>query len=50
MIKSRVKVDETAVKAFNEEQKDWAAWCHICNDMIIGTLAELRNHKECHGK
>jgi len=51
MIKSVVKVDEEAVKAFNEEQKDWTATCRVCGVKLIGTLGEIRKHGElCHGK
>lgn len=50
MIKSTVKVDEVAVKQFNEEQKDWTAHCRICHRSITGTLSDLRNHAACHGK
>lgn len=50
MIKSQIKIDEVAVKAFNEEQKDWTAQCRICYETLTGTLADLRKHKECHGK
>lgn len=48
MIKSRIKVDEAAVKAFNEEQKDWTAVCRVCGVTISGTLVEIRSHT--HGK
>lgn len=50
MIKSRIKVDEAAVKTFNEEQKNWTAKCPICGQLLTGTLAELRMHGEIHGK
>lgn len=48
MRKSRIIVDEEAVKKINEEAHDWQAVCPICSEKLIGTLAELRKHK--HGE
>ena len=51
MIKSQIKVDDEAVKQFNEEQKDWTATCRICGQKLTGTLSEIRAHGvTCHGK
>lgn len=50
MIKSNVKVDEAAVKKYNEEQI-WSAHCKLCGHEITGTLSEIKAHmKKCHGK
>lgn len=43
-IKSRIVVDEIAVKKFNEEQTNWTATCRKCKVELSGTLAEIRGH------
>lgn len=43
-MKVLIKVDEVAVKKFNEEQKDWTAVCRLCKTKITGTLTEIRGH------
>lgn len=43
-MKTLIKVDEAAVKQFNEEQKDWTATCRLCKVKLIGTLTEIRGH------
>lgn len=50
-MKTRIVIDEAVVKKFNEDQKDWTAFCRVCKKEISGSLAELRSHKaNCHGE
>lgn len=44
MKKSRIVVDEAAVKQWQEEQKEWTGRCRKCGEELKGTLAELRGH------
>lgn len=46
------KVDEDAVKEFNETSPNWTATCRLCHVSITGTLTELRSHvcEVNHGK
>lgn len=30
---------------FNEAQTDWTAVCRVCGQHLVGTLAQLREHK-----
>lgn len=52
MIKSRrdTEIDTDKVKQYNEESKEWSGYCPVCNDIVTGTLSELRAHKCKHGK
>lgn len=43
-MKTLIKIDEEAVKKYNEEQKDWTATCRLCKVAITGTLSEIRGH------
>lgn len=44
MIKSRIEVDEDAVKKFNEETPTWTATCRKCKAVLTGTLSQIRGH------
>lgn len=48
MRKSRIVVDEAAVKKVNNEASDWTAVCSVCGKAIVGTLCQLLGHK--HGQ